>query len=125
MRQIIQDTPLDRCPVRQVLSHVGDKWSLLVLFALADGSRRFSELRRDIPDVSQKMMTQTLRKLERNGLVTRAVTPSTPPRVDYEATELGHALIAQIAPLAQWAAQNLDDICVARRTFDQSAEDLA
>lgn len=121
MRQILQDTPIDRCPVRQVLSDVGDKWSLLVLFALSDGSRRFSELRRDVPDVSQKMMTQTLRKLERNGLLTRIVTPTTPPRVDYEATELGHSLIAQIAPLARWAAQHLDRIDTARQDFDRSA----
>ena len=118
MRDILTRTPIERCPVRQILTDVGDKWSILVLIALSEGPRRFSALRRDIPDVSQKMLTQTLRKLERDGLVSRHVTPSTPPRVDYDVTRLGSSLMGQIAPLAGWAARNLDQIAAARAAFD-------
>ncbi len=119
MRDILTSTPVERCPVRQILTDVGDKWSILILIDLSGGARRFSALRRDIPDISQKMLTQTLRKLERDGLVSRTVTPSTPPRVDYDLTALGMSLMHQIAPLAGWAARHLDEIAAARRCFDE------
>lgn len=107
------------CPVRQVLDGIGDKWSILVLTALNVSSRRFSELRRDIPDVSQKMLTYTLRKLERDGLVERIVTPTTPPRVDYRLLPMGEELFTGFSFLASWATRNRSSIDAARMQFDQ------
>jgi DNA-binding HxlR family transcriptional regulator len=118
MTDLVRNTPPEHCPIRRVLHGIGDKWSLLLLIALSEGSRRFSELRRDIPDVSQKMLTQTLRKLERDGLVARKVTPTTPPRVDYAMTRLGHSLADHIAPLAVWANEHLPEIDHARVNYD-------
>ncbi len=109
----------DLCPVRDVLDGIGDKWTILVLTGLKAQSLRFSQLRRQIPDVSQRMLTQTLRKLERDGIVTRSVTPSIPPRVDYALTGLGRSLTDILAPLARWALANLQTIAVARESFDQ------
>lgn len=106
------------CPVRQVLDGLGDKWSILVLAALHLSPRRFSELRRVIPDVSQKMLTQTLRKLERDGLIDRLVTPSSPPRVDYRLRPLGQSLFLRMAHLATWAIENRAEIDAARLMFD-------
>ncbi|MHA7888654.1 MULTISPECIES: winged helix-turn-helix transcriptional regulator [Roseicyclus] len=106
------------CPVRQVLDGVSDKWSILVMAALHVTPRRFSELRRDIPDVSQKVLTQTLRKLERNGLVDRKVTPTAPPRVDYSLQPLGQSLFARFSPLAAWAIENRAEIDAARSAYD-------
>src|SRR5687767_8485559 len=94
--------------ISALLQRVGDKWSVLVVHSLADGSRRFNELRREIPSVSQRMLTLTLRNLERDGLVKRTVTPSIPPRVDYELTELGQSLLTPILGLANWALENID-----------------
>src|SRR4051812_23230755 len=94
----------ESCPaVREVLSLVGDKWSVLVVGLLGDGSRRFSEIRRTIEGISQRMLTLTLRGLERDGLVKRTVTPSIPPRVDYELTKLGRTLLEPVLALAMWA----------------------
>lgn len=106
------------CPVRQVLAGISDKWSILVLAALSVSQRRFSELRRDIPDVSQKMLTHTLRKLERDGLIERIVTPTAPPRVDYRLRPLGESLFIRLAHLASWVMENRSEIEVARRSFD-------
>jgi len=106
-----------------LLQRVGDKWSVLVVHTLADGSRRFSELRREIPSVSQRMLTLTLRNLERDGLVKRTVTPTIPPRVDYELTELGHALKVPINALSQWALDNVDAINAAQARFDAARDD--
>ncbi|MEO1732047.1 MAG: helix-turn-helix domain-containing protein [Pseudomonadota bacterium] len=106
------------CPVRHVLDGIGDKWTILILTCLKQRSQRFSELRREIPDVSQKMLTQTLRKLERDGLINRHVTPSIPPRVDYELTAMGQSLVAQLEPLAMWALSHLDAISAARHEYD-------
>lgn len=106
------------CPVRQVLDGIGDKWSILVMAALSVGSRRFSELRRDIPDVSQKMLTHTLRKLERDGLVERIVTPTAPPRVDYRLRPLGESLFLRLSGLAAWVIENRAEIDTARSSFD-------
>ena len=106
--------------ISTLLSRIGDKWTVLVVSALSDGSRRFNELRRDIPSVSQRMLTLTLRNLERDGLVSRTVTPSIPPRVDYELTALGHSLQAPIRLLADWALNNVTAIHEAQARFDRA-----
>ncbi len=113
------DTEL--CPIRSVLSHLGDKWSLLVMTHLKFGSHRFSELQGALPDISQRMLTQTLRKLEREGLVLRSVTPSIPPRVDYEVTDLGRSLFDPLGILSQWAIEKRQEIEAARTAFDARA----
>ena len=110
----------NRCPaVREVLSRVGDKWSVLVVVLLKDGPQRFSELRRAIEGISQRMLTLTLRSLERDGLVTRTIFPSIPPRVDYELTHLGETLLNPVAALADWAEENRTEIQAARAKFDR------
>ena len=104
--------------ISTLLSRIGDKWTVLVVATLGDGSRRFNELRREIPSVSQRMLTLTLRNLERDGLVNRTVTPSIPPRVDYELTGLGHSLLKPITALTQWALDNIAGIHGAQARFD-------
>ena len=107
------------CPaVREVLHRVGDKWSVQIVALLGDGTMRFSELRRSIEGISQRMLTLTLRGLERDGLVTRTVFPTIPPRVDYELTPLGDTLLEPIQGLAEWAADNRTSIQAAREKFD-------
>src|ERR1700759_2409930 len=96
--------------ISALLSRIGDKWTVLVVQTLAEGPRRFNELRREIPSVSQRMLTLTLRNLERDGLVNRTVTPTIPPRVDYELTDLGHSLQKPICGLATWATENVEAI---------------
>ncbi|MCZ2134586.1 MAG: helix-turn-helix transcriptional regulator [Burkholderiales bacterium] len=110
----------DDCPVREVLSRVGDKWSILVVAVLRDGSMRFNDLRRSIDGISQRMLTLTLRGLERDGLVTRTVTPTTPPRVDYALTRLGRTLLDPIMALADWAETNRAAIQTSRQKFDEN-----
>jgi DNA-binding HxlR family transcriptional regulator len=111
------------CPrVSALLSRIGDKWTVLVVMLLRDGPRRFSELKRDIGGISQRMLTLTLRGLERDGLVARTVYPTTPPRVDYELTPLGHELREPVEALGHWALAHLDVIDKARREFDDRAE---
>jgi len=107
--------------VSDVLSRVRDKWTVLVVELLSDGPMRFSELRRLIGNISQKMLTTTLRGLERDGLVTRTVYPTIPPRVDYELTELGRGLREPVKALGDWARQNIGHINEARRKFDDEA----
>ena len=104
--------------ISTLLSRIGDKWTVLVVQTLSDGPRRFNELRREIPSVSQRMLTLTLRNLERDGLVNRTVTPSIPPRVDYELTELGRSLQKPICGLATWALNNVEAIHEAQARFD-------
>ena len=106
------------CPFRHVLAEIGDKWSLLVIFTLTGGERRFSEIKRDIGDISQRMLTQTLRSLERDGYVHRTVTPEVPPRVDYRLTELGQSLLEQLKPIANWALESREAITRARAEYD-------
>lgn len=107
------------CPaVREVLNRVGDKWSVQIVALLGDGPMRFSELRRSIEGISQRMLTLTLRGLERDGLVTRTVFPEIPPRVDYELTRLGKTLLEPISALAEWAEQYRTSIQEARERFD-------
>ena len=101
-----------------LLSRIGDKWTVLVVQTLAGGSKRFNELRREIPSVSQRMLTLTLRNLERDGLVSRAVTPSIPPRVDYALTELGCSLLKPVNALSQWALDHVEAIHAAQARFD-------
>jgi DNA-binding HxlR family transcriptional regulator len=108
--------------VQEVLSRVGDKWSVLVVMLLQDGPRRFNELKRMVGGVSQRMLTLTLKGLERDGLVTRTMFPTIPPRVDYELTPLGHSLSQPVKALGQWAQANLTEIERARRAFDQRAK---
>ena len=109
--------------ISTLLSRIGDKWTVLVVQTLGEGSKRFNELRREIPSVSQRMLTLTLRNLERDGLVNRTVTPTIPPRVDYELTELGHSLQQPICALASWALANVEAIHAAQARFDSERED--
>ncbi|MEO7060301.1 MAG: helix-turn-helix domain-containing protein [Lapillicoccus sp.] len=106
------------CPSRKVLNRLSDKWVTLVLVALRDGSLRYSELSRQIAGVSQKMLTQTLRTLERDGLVTRTVTPSVPVTVDYALTDLGGSLLVVVAEVKVWAEAHLREVEAARDAYD-------
>jgi DNA-binding HxlR family transcriptional regulator len=102
--------------VSSVLARVGDKWSVLIIMLLSDGPRRFNEIKRMVGGISQRMLTLTLRGLERDGLVTRTVFPTIPPRVDYELTDLGRSL--PVMALGLWARQHQSDIAAARLRFD-------
>lgn len=113
-----RDALYPNCPIRNVLSRIGDKWSLLVLFTLEwNGSQRFKELQRNIPDISQKMLTATLKTLEADGLVHREAYPEVPPRVEYSLTDKGKSLLPLIDNLLTWATTNMDDIMEARRNY--------
>src|SRR3989304_3810753 len=109
--------PEDCRAVSEVLSRVGDKWTVLVVSTLGDGPKRFNELRRALGSISQRMLTLTLRGLERDGLVTRTVFPTIPPRVDYELTRLGRSLLEPVSELGQWALKNRPAIQDARKRF--------
>src|ERR1043166_5818288 len=104
--------------VASILSRVGDKWSVLVIIILHDRAKRFNELKRMIDGISQRMLTLTLRGLERDGLVTRTVFPTIPPRVDYELTDLGRGLANPVKALGQWAFEHIPEIERARSKFD-------
>ena len=104
--------------VSEVLSRIGDKWTVLVVAVLARGSKRFSEIRRALGSISQRMLTLTLRGLERDGLVTRTIHPTIPPRVDYELTALGRSLIEPVNALTDWVRRNRRTIEAARQRFD-------
>lgn len=106
------------CLVRGVLDRVGDKWSVHVIHLLGSGTRRFSDLRRSIDGISQRMLTVTLRGLERDGLVTRTVYPVVPPRVDYALTPLGETLLVTICDLVRWAEAHTTDVDAARARYD-------
>src|SRR6266849_4533018 len=112
------DVPEDCRAVSEVLARVGDKWSVLVVWTLGEGPKRFNELRRALGSISQRMLTLTLRGLERDGLVTRTVFPTITPRVDYELTRLGRSLLKPVNGLGLWARQNRAAIADARRRFD-------
>jgi DNA-binding HxlR family transcriptional regulator len=105
--------------VSGVLARVGDKWSVLIIVLLGDGPRRFSDIKRMVGGISQRMLTLTLRGLERDGLLTRTVFPTIPPRVDYELTKLGRSLQAAVEPLGSWAAAHIVDIHKAQEKFDK------
>ena len=107
------------CPIREVLDRVGDTWSLLVIINLQAAPTRFNALRRSIEGISQRMLTVTLRSLERDGLVSRTVRPTTPPEVEYALTELGHSIAVPVGALGIWAARNRDALKAARSRFDR------
>lgn len=106
------------CPVRDVFSHIGDKWASLILQTLGLRPHRFGELKRAIPDISQAMLTGTLRSLQRDGLVDREVFPTQPPSVEYRLTELGHSLLGPVAALVVWTAEHHGRIREARAVYD-------
>jgi DNA-binding HxlR family transcriptional regulator len=111
--------------VNGILSRVGDKWTVLVVELLGKGPLRFNELRRLIGGISQKMLTTTLRGLERDGFVTRTVFPTIPPRVDYELTDLGRDLLVPVRALGEWARQNTGRVAQARISFDMKQKNEA
>jgi len=113
---------MDDCPVRDVLDSVGGKWTSLMILGLADGPRRFSQLRRFIPDISQRMLTQTLRDLQRDGYLTRTVYPTQPPSVEYCLTPLGHSFLALLRSLVQWSTENHVAIRAARQVYDAAQD---
>ena len=107
----IRDALFPDCPIRNVLSRVGDKWSLLVLYNLQHREPvRFKELQRQIPDISQKSLTQTLRTLEEDGFVSREVFPEVPPRVEYSLTARAHSFLPLVENMINWAKENMDEI---------------
>jgi DNA-binding HxlR family transcriptional regulator len=124
----VTDTPqlhpesADCRAVSAVLARVGDKWSVLVIMLLGEGPRRFNEIKRAVGGISQRMLTLTLRGLERDGLVNRTVFPTIPPRVDYELTQLGRSLCAPVMSLGLWAREHQVDIAAAQRRFDARAD---
>ncbi|HEY7851692.1 MAG TPA: helix-turn-helix domain-containing protein [Caulobacteraceae bacterium] len=107
--------------VSGVLARVGDKWSVLIVMLLGEGPRRFSAIKRQVAGISQRMLTLTLRGLERDGLARRTVTPSLPPRVDYELTDLGRSLLEPVGAMGAWVRDHLDEIEAARAGFDARA----
>ena len=113
----------DDCPIRNVVAQIGDKWSILILFALVDGPDRFNSLKSRIEGISQRMLTQTLRDLERDGFVLRTVYPQVPVKVEYELTDLGKGLSASVWGLVSWADNHHADIKKARQRYDEEKED--
>ncbi|MGK6323705.1 winged helix-turn-helix transcriptional regulator [Sphingomonas sp. DT-51] len=107
--------------ITQVLSRIGDKWTVLIIILLGERGYRFNELKRGIDGISQRMLTLTLRNMERDGLVTRTVTPSIPPRVDYELTDIGRSLAGPVKILGDWAFEHLGQIAAAQAMFDARA----
>ena len=120
IRNQVVDPLFPQCPVRNVLSRIGDRWSLLVLLALHDKAEamRFSDLCRAIPDVSQKMLTSTLRKLEADDLLSRTIYPEVPPRVEYKLTKRGKTLIPLLYQLVDWSLDNMDAIIRYREKYE-------
>jgi DNA-binding HxlR family transcriptional regulator len=108
------------CPTRRILDRIGDRWTVLIVGVLAEGDARFSELRRRIEGVSQKMLTQTLRGLERDGLVRRTVYPEVPVRVEYALTEAGRTLQGPLHALEEWAIEHLTDVSASQQAFDHA-----
>jgi len=114
--------PTDCRTVTEILSRVGDKWSVQVVVQMGEGPKRFNELRRAVTGISQRMLTLTLRGLERDGLVTRTVYPTIPPRVDYQLTGLGCSLLKTVRGLGDWAIQHRDEILASRQRFDAGGD---
>ena len=121
VERAIPDTGRGDCRgISEILSRVGDKWTVLVVELLGSGPMRFNELRRQIGNISQKMLTTTLRNLERDGFLTRTIYPTIPPRVDYELTDLGQELRVPVRALGAWARENIERIDAARRRYDET-----
>ena len=110
-----------KCPIRDVLDQIGDKWSTLLLITLGERPHRFGALRRAVPDISQRMLTQTLRDLQRDGLISRHVHPTVPPSVEYRLTELGQSLLEPLSHLIRWADTHHAAIRAARQDFEREA----
>lgn len=108
----------DECPIRNVVAQIGDKWSMLILFALVEGPDRFNSLKSRVVGISQRMLTQTLRDLEREGYVTRTVYPEVPVRVEYELTAMGRGLVKPLYKLVSWAEVHHDEIKRSRKAYD-------
>ncbi len=117
--KVVYNAFMATCPTRQVLATIAEKWAALVVSALADGPRRHGELMRTIRGASQKMLTQTLRKLERDGLLTRSVTPTVPVRVDYELTDLGRTLVPVLVAVKTWSETHIEEVMAARDAFEE------
>lgn len=114
----VKDALFPNCPIRNILSRIGDKWSMLVLYTLeTDEAKRFKELQRNIPDISQKMLTATLKMLEADGLVKREAFAEVLPRVEYSLSDKGKTLLPHINALISWATDNMDDIYESRRHY--------
>ncbi|MGQ2902988.1 MAG: winged helix-turn-helix transcriptional regulator [Neoaquamicrobium sediminum] len=113
---------LDNCPIRTVVQNISGKWSALLLMALAERPYRFGELRRLVPDISQRMLTQTLRDLQRDGYVNREVFPTKPPSVEYSLTDLGRSMYDAIEHLFHWAENNHQQVRAARVEFDAAGD---
>ncbi|MEV4612979.1 helix-turn-helix domain-containing protein [Kitasatospora sp. NPDC049258] len=111
------------CGIREVLDRIGDKWSVLIVVELAQGVRRFRQLQRAVPGISQRMLTLTVRRLERDGLLARTVHPTVPPQVEYELTATGRSLTHLVRALADWSAAHRDSIARARRAWDAEHPD--
>jgi len=114
-RRVLRDTRR----VGRVLTRVGDKWSVMVIVCIQDGPRRFNEIKRGIEGISQQMLTRTLRGLERDGLVTRTIMPTSPPQVEYALTGLGRSLSKPVLALGQWACEHIDQVDEAQLRFDE------
>lgn len=112
---------IEKCPIRDILDGIGDRWSLLVLWSLSEGTLRFTALRREIGDISQRMLAQTLRGLERDGFISRKVYPTIPPRVDYALTPLGRSFLKQLQSLVDWADDHHDAVRAARKAYKPPA----
>jgi DNA-binding HxlR family transcriptional regulator len=115
---------IDDRRVGRVLARVGDKWSVMVIVYIQDGPRRFNEIKRGIEGISQQMLTRTLRGLERDGLVTRTIMPTSPPQVEYALTGLGLSLSKPVLALGQWACEHIDRVDKAQRRFDERRSDV-
>jgi DNA-binding HxlR family transcriptional regulator len=120
--EVVAPSNFEQCrrhavPMTEVLSRIGSKWTIFVIMALTQGPMRFSELKRYIEGVSQKMLTATLRDLEQDGFVTRKVTPTIPPRVDYELTDMGRELRKPLAAIGEWARRNSERVTAAREEY--------
>lgn len=111
----------EECPIRNVVAQIGDKWSMLILFALVDGADRFNSLKSRIIGISQRMLTQTLRDLEREGYVNRTVYPEVPARVEYELTEMGRGIVKPLYQLVSWAGDHHQAIKDAREFYDNKS----
>ena len=119
--QVDEERRASMCHARQILDRIGDKWSLAVIHQLGTGTKRFTELRRGIDGISQRMLTATLRTLERDGLVHRTVYPVVPPRVDYTLTPMGRTLLGTVCQLMSWAVEHGEEIDRARTEYDVRA----
>lgn len=122
---VVPHISVSACSYRRALELIADKWTVLVIYALEDGKQRYGDLRRQIEGITKKMLTQTLRNLERDGLVLREVHPSLPPTVEYSLTPLGESMIEPLKVLHKWTSEHFQQVEQARAAFDQRAEEEA